>query len=124
MSKRGAASTSAGVLDLPRVANVFFASYMETTPKRIKIIDCFLVYMTLTALVQIVYCALVGTFPYNSFLAGVLSCAGSCVMACSLRLQSNVANARDFGFTAPERSFADYALCVVVLLLLCVSYVG
>jgi len=122
MSKRGAATAS--LLDLPRVANVFFTSYVESTPKRIKIIDCFLVYMSLTALVQVVYCALVGTFPYNSFLAGLLACAGSFVMACSLRLQSNAANAGEFGFIAPERSFADYALCVIVLLLLCVSYVG
>lgn len=37
-------------------------------------------YVAATAIVQFVYCCLVGTFPFNSFLAGFMSCVGMFVL--------------------------------------------
>lgn len=43
-------------------------------------IDAFLVYVAATGVVQVIYCGLVGTFPFNSFLAGFMSCIGMFVL--------------------------------------------
>ena len=40
-----------------------------------------------TALIQLAYCALVGTFPFNSFLAGFLPTVGMFVLTVCLRMQ-------------------------------------
>lgn len=51
-------------------------------------IDAYLVYIFFTGVIQFVYCVVVGRFPFNSFLAGFLSCVGSFVltgMSCSKR---------------------------------------
>lgn len=44
-------------------------------------IDCYLVYIMLTGIIQFVYMILAGTFPYNAFLAGFISTVGSFVLA-------------------------------------------
>lgn len=39
------------------------------------------VFFTSTGNNQVVYMAIVGSFPFNSFLSGVLSCIGTAVLA-------------------------------------------
>ncbi len=56
-------------------------SYYTQTPNRIKAIDVYLGFLVLTAVSQFVYCLLVGTYPFNSFLSGFISCVGSFVLA-------------------------------------------
>ena len=58
----------------------FWGEYTTQTPQRLKIIDLFLLYQFLTGVLQFVYVALVGTFPFNAFLAGFISCVGSFVL--------------------------------------------
>lgn len=62
------------------VVSKFYDSYMSTTPKKLKIIDAYLLYILLTGIIQFVYCCLVGTFPFNSFLSGFISCVGSFIL--------------------------------------------
>lgn len=84
MSKRGDTSTavkSAPSENLVTVLQKFYNEYMTSTPKRLKIVDAYLVYILLTGVIQFVYCALVGTFPFNSFLSGFISTVGSFVLA-------------------------------------------
>lgn len=59
----------------------FCDDYIQATPKKLKIIDAYLLYIMLTGIIQFVYCCLVGTFPFNSFLSGFTSCVGSFVLA-------------------------------------------
>ncbi|KAL1218563.1 Dolichyl-diphosphooligosaccharide--protein glycosyltransferase subunit DAD1 [Cardamine amara subsp. amara] len=80
----------------------------------IKIIDLYVVFAVFTALIQVAYMALVGSFPFNSFLSGVLSCIGTAVLAVCLRIQVNKEN-KEFKDLAPERAFADFVLCNLVL---------
>lgn len=54
--------------------------YGKTTPKKLMIIDAYLVQIFLTGVIQFIYCCLVGTFPFNSFLSGFISCVGSFVL--------------------------------------------
>ena len=64
--------------------------YQTTTPKKLKLIDAYLVYVLLTGIVQFLYCLLVGTFPFNSFLSGFISTVGSFILAGKISLPSAV----------------------------------
>ncbi|KAH6825321.1 Defender against death protein, partial [Perilla frutescens var. hirtella] len=56
------------------------------------IIDLYILFAVFTAVIQVGYMAVVGSFPFNSFLSGVLSCVGTAVLAVSLRIQVNKDN--------------------------------
>ncbi|EFA78523.1 trafficking protein particle complex subunit 3 [Heterostelium album PN500] len=62
------------------IFNSFFESYKSRTPQKLKIIDLFLVYAFLTGVIVFAYCCLVGTFPFNSFLAAFISCVGTFIL--------------------------------------------
>ncbi|KAF9588846.1 hypothetical protein IFM89_016784 [Coptis chinensis] len=55
----------------------------------------------------VVYMAIVGSFPFNSFLSGVLSCVGTAVLAVCLRIQVNKEN-KEFKDLPPERAFCRF----------------
>uniref|UniRef100_A0A803MWG3 Dolichyl-diphosphooligosaccharide--protein glycosyltransferase subunit DAD1 n=1 Tax=Chenopodium quinoa TaxID=63459 RepID=A0A803MWG3_CHEQI len=67
-------------------------SAYAATPTNLKIIDLYVVFAISTALIQVAYMAVVGSFPFNSFLSGVLSCVGTAVLAVCLRIQVNKEN--------------------------------
>ncbi|KAH9608056.1 hypothetical protein KSS87_019843 [Heliosperma pusillum] len=71
----------------------------------------------------VAYMATVGSFPFNSFLSGVLSCVGTAVLAVCLRVQVNKEN-KEFKDLAPERAFADFVLCNLVLHLVIMNFLG
>ena len=68
-------------VNLLTVLTKFYDEYTSRTPQKLKIIDAYLTYILLTGIVQFVYCALVGTFPFNSFLSGFISSVGSFILA-------------------------------------------
>ncbi|KAI3691985.1 hypothetical protein L6452_31789 [Arctium lappa] len=98
-------------------------SAYSATPTNLKIIDLYVVFAVSTALVQVVYLAIVGSFPFNSFLSGVLSCVGTAVLAVCLRIQVNKEN-KEFKDLPPERAFADFVLCNLVLHLVIMNFLG
>ncbi|CAH3195907.1 unnamed protein product [Porites evermanni] len=102
----------------------FYDEYTQTTPKKLKIVDAYLFYIMLTGIIQFVYCCLVGTFPFNSFLSGFISCVGSFVLGVCLRVQSNPANLSDFKGISPERAFADFIFASVILHLVVMNFIG
>lgn len=63
------------------VLNKFYNEYTNKTPKKLKLIDAYLLYILLTGIVQFVYCLLVGTFPFNSFLSGFISTVSCFILA-------------------------------------------
>ena len=67
-------------IELFSVLGKFYDEYMGKTSQKLKLIDAYLAYIMLTGIIQFVYCALVGTFPFNSFLSGFISCVGSFVL--------------------------------------------
>ncbi|KAL8459776.1 hypothetical protein ACS0TY_031627 [Phlomoides rotata] len=87
------------------------------TPNNLKIIDLYIVFAIVTAIIQVVYMAVVGSFPFNSFLSGVLSCVGTAVLAVSLRIQVNKDN-KEFKVTRPLEIPSIY-LQNALLLTLC-----
>lgn len=126
----------------------FYEDYAKTTPAKLKLIDAYLFYILLTGVVQFVYCCLVGTFPFNSFLSGFISAVGSFVLAgninglltfnkryfvnqllhgsslACLRIQVNPANKGQFEQISPERAFADFIFAHVVLHLTVMNFIG
>ena len=70
------ATMSAG---LGEIYSTFSESYGKT-PKRLRLIDVFLVWSFLTGVIQFVYVCQVGTYPFNAFLAGFLSTVGTFVL--------------------------------------------
>lgn len=64
----------------------FQTKYVQTTPKKIKLIDGFLAYVLATGILQFIYCVLVGTFPFNSFLAGFVCTVGVFVLGGTWRV--------------------------------------
>ncbi|KAK4884163.1 hypothetical protein RN001_000434 [Aquatica leii] len=106
------------------VISKFYKEYTSKTPKKLKIIDAYLFYIVLTGIVQFGYCLLVGTFPFNSFLSGFISCVSSFVLAVCLRLQVNPENKNQFHGISPERGFADFIFAHVILHLVIMNFIG
>ena len=52
----------------------------ESTPLKLKLVDSYLTFVLLTGIAQFAYCAIVGTFPFNAFLAGFISTVASFVL--------------------------------------------
>ena len=80
----------------------FYEDYQKSTSTKLKLIDAYLLYILLTGIVQFVYCCLVGTFPFNSFLSGFISCVGSFVLAGMynfLSIHFDLGNAARFSMT-------------------------
>merc|ERR1712226_515173 len=90
------------------VVTKFLNEYASNTPNKLKIVDAYLGYIFFTGVIQFVYCCLVGTFPFNAFLSGFISCVGSFILGVCLRLQVNPQNKSQFESISPERAFADF----------------
>ncbi|XP_068896490.1 dolichyl-diphosphooligosaccharide--protein glycosyltransferase subunit DAD1 [Tenebrio molitor] len=112
---------------MPQIGSVvskFYTEYNSKTPKKLKCIDAYLLYILLTGIVQFCFCCLVGTFPFNSFLSGFISSVSSFVLAVCLRLQVNPENKNQFAGISPERGFADFIFAHVVLHLVVMNFIG
>lgn len=109
-------------MSINTVFRTFFDEYKKT-PMRIKVLDCFLLYALATAAVQVAYVAVVGTFPFNAFLAGMFSTLGFFALTACLRIQVDPSN-KEFGGISPERAFADYVLANLVLHLTVMNFIG
>ncbi|XP_005811099.1 dolichyl-diphosphooligosaccharide--protein glycosyltransferase subunit DAD1 [Xiphophorus maculatus] len=106
------------------VISRFLEEYTTTTPNKLKVVDAYLLYILLTGAMQFLYCLLVGTFPFNSFLSGFIACVGSFILAVCLRIQINPQNKGDFLSISPERAFADFLFAHTVLHLVVMNFIG
>ncbi|KAL1502226.1 hypothetical protein ABEB36_007399 [Hypothenemus hampei] len=106
------------------VLSKFYTDYLTKTPKKLKAIDAYLVYVLLTGIIQFIYCILVGTFPFNSFLSGFTSTVSCFVLGVCLRLQVNPENKNQFYGISPERGFADFIFAHAILHLVVMNFIG
>lgn len=72
------------------IATEIYAKYSKTTTKKMKLIDAFLAYVLTTGIIQFLYCVLVGTFPFNSFLSGFICTVGVFVLTGTLGRHPNL----------------------------------
>lgn len=58
------------------ITKAFFSSYKLNNSWKLRLLDSFLVYNFILLVLQMIYMLLVGRFPKNSFLSGVICCIG------------------------------------------------
>ncbi|KAJ4295991.1 oligosaccharyltransferase complex subunit epsilon [Collariella sp. IMI 366227] len=100
------------------------AHYRDTTPQRTKLLDVFMAFLVVVGALQFVYCVLAGNYPFNAFLSGFSATVGQFVLTASLRIQTTDANKADFPSVSPERAFADYVVCSLILHFFCVNFIN
>ncbi|KAK2612443.1 Dolichyl-diphosphooligosaccharide-protein glycosyltransferase subunit dad1 [Conoideocrella luteorostrata] len=98
--------------------------YTKETPQRTKLIDVFLSFLVLVGGLQFLYCVLAGNYPFNAFLSGFCATVGQFVLTVSLRIQTTAANKSDFPSVSPERAFADFVVCSLILHFFCVNFIN
>ena len=106
--------------------------YTKETTTQVKMLDAFIGFSALAAVVQAVYCFLVGTYPFNAFLAGFIASLGSCILSSKnfLYRLTRVVCFR-MGITSEEfqkidnnKIFAEYCFCMLLLFLVVCNYLG
>jgi len=107
---------------LLKVVKTFAGEYVKTTTRKEKLMDAFLLYVFATGVLQFLYCALVGNFPFNSFLSGFISSVALFVLTVSLRLQ--LLHPAEFHGISPQRAVADYIICNVILHFVVMTFMG
>eukprot|EP01097_Dermamoeba_algensis_P004710 TRINITY_DN3036_c0_g5_i1.p1 TRINITY_DN3036_c0_g5~~TRINITY_DN3036_c0_g5_i1.p1 ORF type:complete len:109 (+),score=27.04 TRINITY_DN3036_c0_g5_i1:85-411(+) len=108
-------------MNIGSIVSKFFSEYSANTPKRLKVVDVFLAYVMLTGILEFAYCAIVGTFPFNSFLSGFISTVGTFVLAVCLRMQVDPSNEKRYSL---ERAYADFIVCNIILHLWVFNFLG
>jgi len=73
-------SATTGNESIFEIVGTLLKNYSTETPTRVKLLDLFTVYSLLTAVVLFVYVAMVGTFPFNSFLAAFITAIGAATL--------------------------------------------
>lgn len=110
------------------VFRTVFKAYNEKTTKSMKVIDAYLLYVLVSGIIQFAYMLLVGTFPFNSFLAAFLSCVGVFVLSVALRMQINPVSRNDprnsWSAVAPVRAYADWLFCNLILHMAVLNFLG
>ncbi|CAG9970996.1 unnamed protein product [Clonostachys byssicola] len=98
--------------------------YIDETPQRTKLLDVFLVFLVAVGALQFLYCVLAGNYPFNAFLSGFGATVGQFVLTISLRIQTTEANKSEFPQVSPERSFADFIVCSLILHFFCINFIN
>ncbi|KAI8052323.1 defender against cell death 1 [Syncephalis plumigaleata] len=99
------------------------SDYRAKTDKRVQLVDAYMVFLMLTGILQFVHIFLAGTYPYNAFLSGFSSTVGAFVFAAALRVQTNPQNQHAKSIS-PERAFADFIFCNLLLFLAVANFLG
>ncbi|OCK77697.1 defender against death DAD protein [Lepidopterella palustris CBS 459.81] len=98
--------------------------YVDRTPQRVKLLDCFMGFLVAVGVLQFVYCIIVGNYPFNAFLAGFSATVGQFVLTASLRIQTNPENKSEFESISTERAFADFVFGSLLLHFFCVNFIN
>ncbi|KAK0618327.1 DAD family-domain-containing protein [Bombardia bombarda] len=98
--------------------------YTKSTPQRTKLLDAFMAFLVVVGALQFLYCILAGNYPFNAFLSGFSATVGQFVLTASLRIQTTEANKSDFPAVSPERAFADFVVCSLILHFFCVNFIN
>ena len=108
---------------LAEITDTVKKNYLRETSSRIRLIDLLIISLGILSLLQVGYVAIgQSSFPFNSFLSGLLSSGGSLVLAVALRIQ--LTNRQLFPDIKPERAFADFLLAMAVLQIAVFNFLG
>ena len=109
------------LIDIYKSVKQEYVESIESNP-RLALIDGLIVLSITCAVSQVIYLMLVGSFPFNSFLSGLLSCMGTYAFAVSLRLRIT---SPEFKGTVSERqAFAEFVMCCLVMYFMVACFMG
>lgn len=121
-------SSPAAVQSTGFVLRDVWRAYNIAVPKSLKKIDAFLAYVLFMGIAQFAYGLTVGTFPFNSFLAGFLSCVGVFVLTVSLRMQIDPRVRKDplnrWSHLTVRRAYAEWLFCNLILHMAVLNFLG
>ncbi|KAK1754884.1 DAD family-domain-containing protein [Echria macrotheca] len=123
-TKSSAATGGGGKPSWDKVVLNIVDYYQDKTPQRTKLLDAFMAFLAVVGALQFLYCILAGNYPFNAFLSGFSATVGQFVLTASLRIQTTEANKSDFPSVSPERAFADYVVCSLILHFFCVNFIN
>lgn len=98
-----------------------YRQYAEKVDRKVILCDAMMLYALTSAIIVCLYLLLVGTYPFNSFLASLFCCLGVFAFTASLRLHIT---SDDFKHVSKERAYADFALCCLVFFFIVFSFIG
>ncbi|PNY24726.1 Dolichyl-diphosphooligosaccharide-protein glycosyltransferase subunit OST2 [Tolypocladium capitatum] len=127
LSSTSAATPTAskgGAANWDQVLQNIYHFYLKKTPQRTRLVDAFLLFLAVVGALQFLYCILAGNYPFNAFLSGFCATVGQFVLTVSLRIQTTEANKSDFPAVSPERAFADFVVCSLILHFFCVNFIN
>ena len=106
--------------DLTRVTQQGWSKYKASTPVRIQLLDLYIAFNLILAVLQFVYEKLSGSFPFNAFLAGFFCCVGSAALAVALRVHITDKDEHK----SEERVIGEWVVCNLLLFLTAFNYLG
>eukprot|EP00923_Selenidium_pygospionis_P019202 GHVN01033618.1.p1 GENE.GHVN01033618.1~~GHVN01033618.1.p1 ORF type:complete len:147 (+),score=22.73 GHVN01033618.1:221-661(+) len=109
-------------MDYRELVALLKKNYFKSTPQKVIILDIFLVFCLFIAAVLMAYVRAAGSFPFNSFLSALASSIGTFTLGLALRLQ--LMKPDKFNNVTPERAFADFLLCNLMLHVAVVTFLG
>lgn len=90
-----------------------YKNYVKSATTRSQLADIYLGALVVLGVLQFVFAVLVGSFPFNAFLAGFISTVGQFVLVVSLKLQSF--DDKGVFSETPERAIGDFIFASVIL---------
>ncbi|KAJ9126562.1 hypothetical protein QFC24_001590 [Naganishia onofrii] len=98
-----AKSTSSNASALQSSLNTLVENYRATTLTRTKLIDCFLLVLVVSGVLQFAYRILVTSYPFNAFLGSFGGTVGQFILLAGLRAQTAPDTIGEFKGTSQER---------------------
>ncbi|OAA64809.1 Defender against death DAD protein [Cordyceps fumosorosea ARSEF 2679] len=117
-------TTKSGATSWDVVFQNIYTHYLKETTQRTKLIDVFLAFLVVVGALQFAYCVLAGNYPFNAFLSGFSATVGQFVLAISLRIQTATTDKNEFPSVSPERAFADFIVCSLILHFFCINFIN
>ena len=110
------------MVDIKEVVLGGWEEYNKSHSTEIKLIDLFLVYAVLSALIQFIYAFVFGSYPFNSFISGIVSSIGLFIFTVCLRLQ--IIEPATFGNISKKRAYIDFVICNLILNFIIITFMG
>ncbi len=67
------------VRELPAIAKEIVSRFHAKTPRRLKLVDYFIIFLAALTLLQLVYYAAIGRHPFEALLAGMYTTLGTMI---------------------------------------------
>ena len=109
------------ITDAKSITGEVLEQYNKKTPRRLKVIDTYLVFCTLIVLLQVAYRFIKGPHPLHCLLAAGFYGLGQFALAAAMRIQLT---SDEFKRVSNKTAFTEFFIGSVVLGLFMINYVG